>query len=196
MLSFEVSSPEVQEEERKVPGRDGVLDLSEALTGEPKYENRTLVATFDMEEPSYSKFKRRIREIQNYMHGRVFRIVDDEELDYYYEGRVSVTWKMRNALFYEISISANVYPYKLKTTETVVTAAVDGEAVVICVNERKSVVPIIITDAAFTVTFGDVTVNLGAGQYESPDIKFTEGNNEVTCVGTGTITFVYQEGAL
>lgn len=196
MLSFNVSSPEIYEEKVDVPGRNGPLDMSEALTGEPVYQNRKMVSVFDMNEPDLEMFRTRMSKIRNAWHGKYLSIMDDKDPGYYYEGRVSVDYTEKNPLFYEITISADINPFKLKVEATTVSATVSGETTVICENERMSVVPTITMDADFTLTFGDITIPADAGTHIFPDIKFTEGTNEIICSGYGNITFTYQEGAL
>ena len=196
MLSFYVSSPEIYEEKVEMPGRNGPLDLSEALTGEPVYKDRDLAAVFDMNEPDLSVFEQRMNDIRNHMHGKRLRIVHDKDDGYYYEGRISVDYKEKNHLFYEVTISAVIDPFKLKQEETVVSASVSGKAVVTCKNIRMSAVPTITNDAEFTLAFGNISIIANAGTHIFPDIKFKEGENKIICTGTGNITFTYQEGAL
>lgn len=196
MLSFHVSSPEIYEEKVDIPGRNGPLDLSEALTGEPIYQERELVAVFDLYEPDFSTFRQRMSEIRDRMHGKCLKIIDDEDAGYYYEGRVSVNYEEKNHLFYEVTISATVHPFKMKLEKTVVTASVSGEMAVICDNIRMSTVPTVTNDAELTLTFGNTSIIADAGTHIFPDIKFSEGENKIICSGTGNITFTYQEGAL
>lgn len=196
MLSFEVSDPEVQEQLQEVPGRNGVLDLSESLNGEPVYENRTLIAEFDMEEADPEVANDRLTNIRNKMHGKYLKIINDTDSGFYYEGRVKVSCKRKNFLFYIVTISVDAQPYKLKHEPTTVFAKVDGEAVVICQNERMSIVPTVISDAEINLVFNGSSFSVGAGTYILPDMKFVQGDNIITCTGTGTITFIYQEGAL
>lgn len=196
MLSFEVSDPEVQEQLQEVPGRNGVLDLSESLTGEPTYKNRAIVAEFDMEEADPETAKQKLKDIRNCIHGKYLKIIDDTEPEYYYEGRVKVSCKRKNYLFYLVTVTVDAQPYKLKHEKTTVIAKIDGEAVVVCQNERRSYVPTIISDAEMNLVFNDSSYSIGAGTYILPDMKFIQGDNIITCTGTGTITFTYREGAL
>lgn len=196
MLSFEVSDPEVQEQLQEVPGRNGVLDLSESLNGEPVYNNRKIVAEFDMEEADPEEANVRMTDIRNKIHGRYLKIIHDTNSEYYYEGRVKVSCKRKNYLFYIITITADVQPYKLKHEETSVVSVVDGETIIVCQNERMSIVPTVTITGEITITFGKHSVTGKDNTYIFPDIKFLEGDNILVCSGTGTITFTYQEGAL
>lgn len=199
MLSFSgFSSPEVYTKYQEIPGRDGKLDLTEALAGEPTYKERNFTAEFDMEESNPAVFNERFHEIRNYLHGRVLQIVDDDEPDWIYEARVEVDYTRKNHLFYEIVISSdNVEPYKYKKTQTVVSVSLSSaEQDIILVNERKSVLPEFYCTAETTVKFGDTTHTMNAGTHTYADIILTQGNNVIKASGSGTLTITYQEGAL
>lgn len=197
MLSFNVSEPEIYEEKIKVPGRNGLLDMSEALTGEPIYQNRKLQATFDLYGENAETLEDKKSSICNFMHGKAVRIVYDKDPDYYYEGRMSVKAHQKNKLYFSVELTADIQPFKLKHEKTIVSTTVSGSSKVICPNIRMSVVPEITTNADFELSFGDYVANINdAGTYMIPDIKFTEGNNEIICSGNGTIAFSYQEGSL
>lgn len=196
MLSFYVSFPKVYEEKINVPGRNGPLDVSEALTGEPIYQDRKLSSKYDLYEPNLTLRDEKISEISNYIHGKYLRIVHDKYPEFYYEGRITIDSKQKNALFHEVIIEADIKPFKLRHNKTVISANITGEHTVICPNLRMSTVPEITVDSAFTVAFGDLAIDMKAGTHIFPDIKFIEGDNEILCTGNGTITFTYQEGSL
>lgn len=178
-----------------IPGSDGVIDLTESLTGDVKFENRTIRCEFwvlgarDRWSDIYS-------EIMDYLHGQQMKIILDEDASYYYMGRLKVNeWKSDKATS-TISIEGTVEPYKLKNDRTAVSLSVNGQATVLCRNLRKSVVPTIITDAEFRVEFEDTSYAIPAGESIVPDILFKAGDNILYCYGTGNITFTYQEGSL
>lgn len=195
LISFEVSSPEPFEEEEKIPGMDGKLDLSETF-GEIKYKNTILTAIFNMEEQDEERFHMRFSDLRNYMHGLVHKIIPDFDNEFFYEGRIKVS-SIQQGCFYKITISADVYPYKLKNENTVVSATVSGTKEVICSNLRKSVVPTITATADFAIELNGNSYSVSSGEnIIVPDIKFVAGDNILKCTGTGTITFTYQEGSL
>lgn len=195
LLTFTVSSPEPVINKVEIPGMNGDLDLSESLTGEVIYKNRTLTAEFLMEEQDEAQLQNRMDNIRNYLHGITHTICPDMDSIYEYRGRVTVTFTPMGC-YQTVTITADVAPYKMKRTNTIVTHAVSEESVVSCYNERKSVVPTITTDADFILKFNDISVAVSAGETIVPDIKFVQGENIVTCIGTGNITFTYQEGSL
>ena len=195
LSSFVVSPPEPVVNKIQIPGMDGMLDISESLSNEVVYSNRTLSVKFLLEEQDEESQQRRMNEIYNYLHGRIHNICPDMDKDYEYNGRVTVSFTPIGC-FYEVTILADVFPYKMKRGSTVVAQQVIEQATIICYNERKSVVPIIDVDADFRVKYGDLSVSLSAGKNLVPDIKFYQGFNKVVCYGTGNITFTYREGSL
>lgn len=195
MLSCIVSPPEPRIEEIDIPGRGVPLDVSEFF-GEIIYKPRTLTAVFDMEEPSMQSFLDKFSKICNGIHGLSSRIILDAEPAYYYEGRVKVSYTKKNSIFYEITISADVAPYKMRVEETSASYVVSGELKIYLENERKSVIPSIVSDSEFRLVFGQTSVVVPAGEHKGVDLKLTQGTNALTCYGTGNITFIYQEGSL
>lgn len=105
-------TPEPKTEYVEIPGRDGVLDFTEATAGEVKYSNREMVFTFaTMIQPEY---RERLRsELWNDLHGKTAEIIYDFDPEWYYTGRCSVafedvmSWKMK------IVITVDASPYKL-----------------------------------------------------------------------------------
>lgn len=94
-----------------IPGADGVLDLTQALTQDVKYENRKITFEFNVLD-ARSRWSNIYSDILGYLHGQSMKIILDEDFEYYYIGRVQVNeWKSdkRTSI---ITIEANVEPYK------------------------------------------------------------------------------------
>ena len=73
-----------------VPGSDGFLDYSEALTGRPIFKQRPIEITLGgkMDRRIWNSF---ISSIRILLHGKRVRIVFDDFPGYYWEGRAEVT---------------------------------------------------------------------------------------------------------
>lgn len=88
-----------------VPGADGCLDYSEALTGRPIFKQRPIEITLGgkMDRRLRNSFISRIRIL---LHGKRVRIVFDDFPGYYWEGRVEVTGfdRMREIGTFKLSI--------------------------------------------------------------------------------------------
>lgn len=101
-----------------IPGANGVLDYTEALTGEVMFNNRTQKYTFSVEigRDRREALKSRIR---NDLHGKQVEIVPDEDADWYYVGRATVQFADIN--YWKMKVVANVdaEPYKLAVDPTI-----------------------------------------------------------------------------
>lgn len=95
-----------------IPGGDGSLDLTTALTGRPMYGNRQGSFEF-LVMNDYGYWVERYSDIANYLHGKVFRATLCDDPDYYYEGRFCLNeWKSEKN-WSRIVIDYNVAPYKM-----------------------------------------------------------------------------------
>ncbi len=115
--------PSVKTKTLEVPGSDGLIDLSESLTGYPVYENRTgsfefIVVNNSFEQvteftPWYSIYS----DIMDYLHGQKMQAILEDDESYYYEGRFSVeAWDSSgNKDYSTITINYDVGPYKWLT---------------------------------------------------------------------------------
>lgn len=183
-----------------IPGADGSIDLTEAH-GDVRFSDRTHKFTLTMNpmgDLSESAWEAKKTALCNALNGRACRITLDKDPDYYWIGRLTVDSFKSSKRVRQFAISARVKPYKFKQTETVVTFNLtEAEKTVLLQNSRKPVVPVITcTDDNTVIVFKGNTFNFGKGSHKALDIRFTEGNNEVTISGTGQVTFAYQEGDL
>lgn len=106
-----VSPPEPKLKLIEVPGSDGVIDLTEALTGEVEYNQRELKCEFVTVE-NRNKWAELYSEIMNAMHGKRLEIVLDNDPDYYYTGRIKVGELVPDKKTATLTITATVEPYK------------------------------------------------------------------------------------
>lgn len=95
----------------EVPEADGVLDLTESMTGDIRYENRTITWEFNVID-SRRRWTSLYSEIANYLHGRKMIIVLDEDKGYYYTGRVRIDEWQSEQKTSTLVITAEVDPYK------------------------------------------------------------------------------------
>ena len=183
-----------------IPGADGSLDLTEAH-GEVKYSDRTIKLTFTMNpagDLSERAWEEKKTEVSNALNGLACRITLDKDPDYYWQGRCTVDSYKSNKRVRQFVIAATVRPYKWKQSETVASFALSSTAQTVSIrNARKSVCPLITcTDDNTVIVFNGNTFGFNAGSHKDLNIRFTEGNNQLTISGTGQVTFTYQEGDL
>lgn len=103
-----------------IPGGDGVIDLSETLTGYPVYNRRSgsieFIVVNDVFEPvtTYKSWIDTYTEIMNYLHGRQMEMCLEDDPDYWYEGRFKVDSWASDSNYSKITIGYDLEPYKWK----------------------------------------------------------------------------------
>lgn len=106
-----ISPPEPKTKLVQIPGTDGVIDLSESLTGSIAYQLRTI--TIQAFLPCRREdWDWKYSQILNHMHGKRMRIIFDEDPEWYYIGRVTVQEMKPEKVCAYITITAEVEPYK------------------------------------------------------------------------------------
>lgn len=197
LASKTIGTPSPKTETIDIPGGDGVLDLTEFF-GETKYNNRNLSFEFSS-VVNPSDFMSLFSVVQNALHGKKMTIALDDDPEWYYTGRISVSeWKADRNIG-KLTVDCDCDPYKMKFEPTVISKAVDGTDIIVLTNSRKRAVPEvkIESDAGLNIAFGVGNVwDLGSGSYTLPELELQEGDNTVTVTGTGTIVFTWQEGGL
>lgn len=178
-----------------IKGADGVIDLSEVLTGDILYNNRTIKLTFEMlnDNDYYSL----ITEISNYLHGKMVTVTLNNDEDYYYAGRATINqWECVKRKG-TIVITVDCEPYKYAVIETVRTVSVTGKTKsIILINNRKRVCPILNVTGTITLTIDSVDYELAEGKQQLSNFILVEGNNAIKISGNGTLTITYRQGAL
>lgn len=101
----------------EIEGGNGLIDLSESLTGYPVYSNREGSFEFIVMN-DYKEWQEAYSDISDYLHGQKMKAVLEDDQYYFYEGRFSVNnWKSdKNNSF--ITIDYNVAPYKTRTANS------------------------------------------------------------------------------
>ena len=181
-----------------IPGGNGSIDLTEA-GGEIVYEDRTLSFTFTVHPDESATFDEVRSDISNQLNGQNCKITLDKDDDYYFYGRVTVDDYRTNKKVNEITVKARVQPYKYKQNPTMVKFALSAQAKTVNIsNSRKSVSPTVTVSegGSASVEYEGNTFTFTAGTQRNADLRFTAGNNRVKISGSGTITFIYQEGSL
>ena len=197
LSSKTIGTPSPKTETIDIPGGDGVLDLTEFF-GETKYSNRNHSFAFSsMVTPS--EFMAQFSRVQNALHGRKLPIILDDDPEWYYMGRISVSeWKADRNIGM-LTIDCDCDPYKYQISPTVITRAISGTSTIILENSRKRVVPEVkvTSGSGLSITYGSGNLwNLSSGSYLLPELELVEGDNTVTVSGTGTIVFTYTQAAL
>lgn len=185
-----------------VPGRDGDLDLSAALTGgEPRFNSRALTATFELSAGTRDTRLTTFSQICNALEGRRVNIVLPDDATHYITGRCHVAIDYCDPAHGALTITANCDPWRLASTQRTVSVTAEStpKTATLTNSGRRLLVPTVVitgTYASFALTFGEETWTLSAGTYQLPDLQLQPGSNTVTYSGTGTAVFTYREAIL
>lgn len=193
-----VSPPVPKTNYVSVPGRDGDLDLTEALSGVVNYQDRKASYTFLLTDGTHADRVELISQIIGVLHGQSVQIIDtDDYPDYYMNGRLTVTDVSNSNAYGILKIEAVCQPWRYainQKTKAVTVTASDGTVTVTMTNSGyKTVAPTLTVTGSITLTYGSTSTTLSAGTYILAGLRFTPGVNTVTVAGTGSITISYQE---
>lgn len=189
-----ITPPTIKSKYVDVPGADGALDLSRALTGHPLYNRRTITMEFTITAPRVEWPDVHSR-IMDDLHGQEVSIILDDDPEYCYTGVISVEGYDPQKVTSGVKILADVEPYKTKLEPTRRTFTVDGSLTTSITVMRKPVIPVITASADMEMTYGATTVDLLAGESIFPDLILRKGvENTFTFKGSGSVTFEYREG--
>lgn len=117
MLGYGIGTPEPRFNYVEVPGKSGVLDLTSAL-GPITYTNRQLWFTArEYANPPQHIFK--YSGLLNKYHGRSVKIVFDDDMEYYYQGRclVSTVYHDNNTRDITLEIDADPFKYPVYASD-------------------------------------------------------------------------------
>lgn len=217
----EISSPSPKTVYIDLPGSDGQIDLTESLTGEVKYKNRTIKCEFTVVD-ARERWSDIYSEVMDYLHGQRVKIIFDEDPFYYYVGRAEINEWKSDKVTSTLVIEANVEPYKLELISSLEDwtwddfnfntgvirdwkeLQVDGKRTIVAVGTRKSVIPVITVKSdngngikyshkGSTIVSGIV---LPDGVNRNPDIVYKAGETVVTLEGHGIVSIDYRGGKL
>jgi hypothetical protein len=202
LAALALTDPDYQSKFQEVPGRDGPLDMSTALSdGEPRYGSRTLTATLELSEGTRMERHARIGKMINALDGRRMDIRHPDYPGHYLTGRVQVKMQYNDLAHAAVTVSAVCDPWLYSRTERTytLTAATQAKTQALTNRGRRVLVPQVIvtgTDASFLIECGTISLALGPGTYLLPDLLLQPGNTLVRYSGTGTAQISYREAVL
>lgn len=202
LASKTISAPEVRTNYIDVPGMDGLLDASEALTGEPAYKNRTITLTLlNISALSGKEWPASASDFLNAVHGKRVKISFSEGDEYYYLGRCSLSSSPITAAKQAITATIDCDPWKYKVNETTVsrTDLSTSYKTLPLTNDRRTVIPSITVAQETTLLWNGNTTVISSGTHRLASIRLAAGSNTLkakVASGTGTITVTYQEASL
>lgn len=190
-----VGSPEPNTNYLEVPGGNGYIDLTEALTGDVTYSTRTLKFNLALKTSS-STWPETISKIYNSLHGKAVQVILDEEPNHYFYGRASIDSVSRAQIAgqFVITVECDPYRYSVKKTTKYVTSTDTAELTI--ENDRMWVSPKVWSTAECTITLDGVTYSIAKGTNQRDDIVFKDGSNKITITGNTMLSFSFRKGCL
>ena len=193
-----ITPPEPKTNYVQIDGMSGSLDLSESLTGEVTYQDRTITATFWTDNGTRKDRAKLLRDIRIALHGRKIKIIEPDDPEHYFYGRVKIKSEKNILPYAELSIECTCEPWRYSLNDTVreVEATETVTNVVINNNGAKTLHPVISVKGDVIINYNNNETSLSDGDYKISDIKLRHGFNIVGVSGTGTVTFTYKEADL
>lgn len=195
----EITPPEPKTNYVEIDGANGSIDLSESLTGEVVYKDRTITASFWTDAGNRNDREKLMRKIVAALHGKKVKIIDPDDMDHYFYGRIAIK-NINNIIPYmTFDIEATCEPWRYSNEIMTRTIDVsDGETIsaVIRNNGVKSLCPEITVSGNVTIGYNGLETELSDGLYKVSSIKLRQGVNVITVSGTGSVTFTYREADL
>ena len=178
---YTLSPPEPKTYTVDIPGGDGVIDLTSALTGDVAYSNRSQSFTFMVVDPD--SFERVKTDVSNFLHGKSFDYQMTMDPGYTYQGRFSVTEYSHAVYAYPglvgaFTVDIDAEPYKLKGHMTYRLNATGGKMFRL-ESGRKPVHPVVECTQPCKVRWKNVITQVPVGTYRLNDVLFTQGFNEI-----------------
>ena len=198
LTAKDVTPPTPKTNYVKIDGMSGSLDLSESLTGEITYEDRTITASFWTSEGTRKERDKLLKDIIATLHGKKIKIIEPDDPERYFYGRVKVN-SISNTLSYaSFSIEATCDPWRYAINESTRTAEVYNTSLSLVINNNgvKTLSPIITVTGSVDVTYKGVKSSLTDGTYKISDIRLYRGSNVIDVSGTGSVSFTYREADL
>lgn len=176
----ELSPPEPKTYTVDIPGGDGVIDLTEALTGDVAFERRSQEFAFGIVGPE--DWERTKTEVSNFLHGRYLEYSLSWDPGYVYRGRFSIKEYTQHGLtgtrYGQITIEVDADPYKSKGTQAYRLNATGGRLYRLESGRRK-VRPTIECEQPCFVTWEGEEIAVPAGTWRLNDVAFSQGVNEI-----------------
>ncbi len=181
-----------------IDGRDGTLDLSRALTGEMKYNNRTASFSFLVTEGSQSDRAYMIQAIINALHGQRLEIREPDFPGYYLVGECTVENTVNNKSYGSFTVTADCEPYYYSLIEMIRTIELTStpSEIFLTNSGRKTIVPTIQVSNSVNLEYDTTKVSLGPGTFKLTSLTLKPGSNVLKASGSGTVVFTYREAVL
>lgn len=176
---FELSPPEPVERYVDVPGRDGRLDLTEALGGHPRFSSRLMRFELLWAGDGLRGFEAAKTRLSNFLHGRRLAFAWTRDPGYTYTGRFRVDSYAGSARHGTVVVEAECDPYKMAAPRRVACAAGGGAWFELPCGRMPAVPTVTCSRETELRLPGGEPVLLQAGTWRVRDLSLTQGSNLV-----------------
>lgn len=202
-----IAAPRVKTSFISLPGGDGSLDLTEVLAGRPTYERRTGSWEFIVLN-DFGDWATRYSDMMAYLQGRQFKIILDDDPEYYYLGRVSVNEWHSEPYWSRVVFDYNVDPYKRNvdgfgdkwlwdpfnfesdSIKDYHKLEVNGTLEIDFINDGLSYIRPVISASnnSIRMDFSGESYTLDRGPNALDGLSFPPGTSHLVFTGNGTVT--------
>jgi phage-related protein len=198
LTAKDITPPEPKTNYISLDGMHGTLDLTEALTGEVTFNDRTINASFWTCEGTPTERARLLKTITTALHGKKIKVIEPDDPYHYYYGRLMIKKSVNIMAYMEFEVEIICEPWRYAIAESERLVEVNGSAVdvVICNNGVKTLTPTVTVTDEVTISYADATVTLTEGSYRITNLKLYQGTNLFHVEGNGSVTFAYTEADL
>lgn len=190
MTEKNIGTPVVQTYKVDVPGRNGSLDLSEFLTGDICYSNRSLNFKF-IADGNREKILTAIDKMMMF-HGQQADIILEDYSDYYYKGRIAIDCKDYGC-YAEFEMSVDAKPFRMAREKKRVVFDIASAETIHLENPGVSVIPNVTVSSSVTIVRNEKRISLSKGQYYLNELKLLNGSNDFSVEGNAEVIFEYRE---
>lgn len=213
-----IGEPEIEEHYVDVPGASKRLDMSESLTGYPVYTHRPIALKVGSLRKRMN-WDTVISDIRNKIHGRMVRLIFDNDKAYYWTGRVRVVDydRIRELGTFSIEIPyAEPYKYEISDStqswlwstfnfmtgiiKEIPNITVNGNASYTLTAQNMPIVPEFIVNSlgvgGMQVEVDGEYFQLGSGKNRFPELIAYNEEKTYTFTGTGNVIIQYRRGSL
>ncbi len=212
--STTISSPKAKTKTIKIPGGNGVIDLSEILTGHISFENRSITLGFTLHDKDRRTWQSVYSDLSNYCHGKRMKVVLDSDLTHYWEGRVSVSSSKKAKFHSTIDIALDADPFKYELLSSLEDwlwdpfnfeydvireyghIVVNSSRTITVIGSTMPYTPIVLVDSEMTLTCRGKTFKLHKGTQKLYGLTLYDEEYEFTFKGNGSVSIDVRGGSL
>lgn len=211
------SPPSVKTHYVDVPGSNGIIDLTEVVSGSPNYSNREGSFEFLIDsEPGPNFSQQMYHDIMNYLHGREADVIILDDPEYKYHGRFSVNGisSSEQQTNSNITIDYSVDPFRTELTDSITPwkwdpfnfydGVITYNQTYIFETEEDHTTPAIpyrgfkvnpifrVEESSnLKLKYEEQEYELQDGDNSFPEVFIFEGNSGLTFSGIGTVQIIY-----